>query len=284
MSRNTSRGSSPGGAGPPAESLLDLKEQPQGRNAFTELMAPKPKQHNPQLPKKDPISTSHKVSSLCKSRDGLGEYIENPSSFPPTRVLYYNDDFVAIHDLYPKSSLHLLLLPCDPTKTHLHPFDAFEDLDFLRKVQKETKKLKQFAAAELRRMYSTVSAQERARQEAMDADPPPDELPPGRDWEKEIMCGIHAHPSMNHLHIHVLAVDRFSSCLKHRRHYNSFSTPFFIDVQDFPLAKDDVRRHPGKEGYLRWDIKCWRCGRMFGNKFKQLKDHLEEEFLDWRTL
>ncbi|OJD13141.1 hypothetical protein AJ78_06364 [Emergomyces pasteurianus Ep9510] len=280
MSRNTSRSSSPGDAAPEhsAELPPNHKEQKQSRNAFAELMAPKPK------PPIEPISPSHKLSNIFNSRDNLGRYIDNPSAFPPSVVLYHNDDFVAIHDLYPKSSLHLLLLPRDPAKTRLHPFDAFEDLEFLQKVQKETKKLKHLAAAELRRTYSTTSAQEIARQHAMDADPPPDELPVGRDWEKEIICGIHAHPSMNHLHIHVLAVDRFSPCLRHRRHYNSFSTPFFIDVEDFPLAKEDVRRHPGREGYLRSDLKCWRCGEMFGNKFTQLKAHLEAEFLAWRAL
>ena len=118
----------------------------------------------------------------------------------------------------------------------------------------------------------------------MDADPPPDKLPEERDWEKDIMCGIHAHPSMNHLHIHVMSVDRHSDSLKHRKHYNSFSTPFFIDVMDFPLAKDDPRRHPGRAGYLNRDYKCWRCGENFGNRFTRLKDHLETEYQAWRRV
>ncbi|KAG5301294.1 histidine triad nucleotide-binding protein [Histoplasma ohiense] len=281
MSRNSSRSSSPRDVVPGSVAEAPAphrKEQMQSRNAFTELMAPKP-----QLPL-EPISSSHKLSINFKNRDDLGPYIENPSSYSPSIVLYYNDEFVAVRDRYPKSSLHLLLLPREPTKARLHPFDAFDDPEFLQKVQKETKGLKRLAAAELRRMHSSTSTQEIARQKAMDADPPPDELPAGRDWEKEIMCGIHAHPSMAHLHIHVLSVDRFSPCLRHRKHYNSFSTPFFIDVEDFPLAKDDARRHPGREGYLKRDFECWRCGEMFGNKFQRLKAHLEEEFLAWRTL
>ncbi|PGH00917.1 hypothetical protein AJ79_08072 [Helicocarpus griseus UAMH5409] len=243
-------------------------------------MTRKPKPSKPSKP--SPKPTSHKLSNPFNPRDNLGPYIEHPESFPPSTVLYHTPDFVAIHDRYPKSSLHLLLLPRDPTKTRLHPFDALEDVDFLHKVQQETAKLKKLAATELRRMYGSVSAQEQERQRAMVEADPQDELPPGRDWEKEIMCGVHAHPSMNHLHIHVLAVDRFSPCLKHRKHYNSFSTPFFVDVADFPLAKDDVRRHPGREGYLKRDFKCWRCGRMFGKKFKELKEHLKEEFLEWK--
>ncbi|KAK2810284.1 hypothetical protein FQN50_003015 [Emmonsiellopsis sp. PD_5] len=283
MSREVSPSSSAGDADAEPPSPSEREEQKKSRNAFTELMSRKRKpDQQQQQPEIKP--TPLKRSTIFKGRDNLGAYITNPSHYPPPTTLYHNDDFVAIRDLYPKSSLHLLLLPRDPVKTGLHPFDAFEDLEFLTKVQAETKKLKSLAAAELRRMYSSSSAQEKARQDAMAADPPPDELPPGRDWEAEIMCGIHAHPSMNHLHIHVLSVDRYSPCLKHRKHYNSFATPFFIDVEEFPLAGDDPRRHPGREGYLRRDFRCWRCGRGFGNKFAQLKGHLEEEFLEWRSI
>lgn len=223
-----------------------------------------------------------KVSHLFNARDGLGAYIERPES--SAGVIYHNEDFVAIHDLYPKSSLHLLLIPRNPFKYHLHPFEAFEDPEFLAKVRTETKRLRKIAASELRRMYGRFSQSENARLEAMVAEPPPDELPAGRDWEKEIMCGVHAHPSMNHLHIHIISRDRYSPCLKHRKHYNSFSTPFFVPIEDFPLDPQDVRRHPGKEGYLQRNLVCWRCGLDFSNKFTTLKDHLNQEFDTWKSL
>jgi aprataxin len=57
-----------------------------------------------------------------------------------------------------------------------------------------------------------------------------------------------------------------------------------VPVEDFPLAEDDVRRHPGKEGYLKADFKCWRCGKIFGNQFTHLKTHLEEEFETWKRV
>lgn len=260
---------------------------PSDASAVTELLAPKPKQ-----PKHAAASASKSKSNSNIShravyggpRDALGAYIAHPESYPSSVVVYYNSDFVAIHDLFPKSSLHLLLLPRDPTKTLLHPFEAFEDSDFLAKVKNETKKLRAYAAAELRRRYGRFSVQERARDEALSADPPPDTLPPGRDWEHEIVCGIHARPSMTHLHVHVLSVDRYSDRLKHRKHYNSFSTPFFVDIDAFPLAGDDVRRHPEREGYLQRDFICWRCGRNFAHRFTELKGHLEEEFERWKRL
>lgn len=246
-----------------------------------ELLSPKPKQQKT-------TSGQSGMKSLKRAsggpRDGLGAYIARPETYPPDVVIYHNDDFVAIHDKFPKSSLHLLLLPRDASKTRLHPFDAFEDPQFLAKVKAETKRLRSLAAGELRRRYGKYSEQDREREVALNTEPPPDELPRGRDWEKEIMCGIHGHPSMNHLHVHVISVDRYSSRLKHRKHYNSFSTPFFVDIEDFPLAKDDPRRNPDREGYLRRNFICWLCGRNFGHGFTELKKHLEREFSDWKKL
>ncbi|CAI7573814.1 unnamed protein product [Penicillium bialowiezense] len=253
------------------------------RNAFSELMSPKNKQHK-STSKPPSDRNAAKGKATFGVRDGLGAYINKPETYTPDVVAYYDEDFVAIHDMFPKSSLHLLLLPRDQTKTRLHPFDAFEDAEFLANVKAETQKLRTLAAGELRRKYGKDSAQEQTRQAALSADPPPDELPQGRDWEQEIVVGVHAVPSMNHLHVHVLSVDRYSERLKHRKHYNSFSTPFFVPIDDFPLAPDDERRRPTEAGYLKRDFACWRCGKGFGNRFAELKQHLEQEFRDWKKL
>lgn len=244
-------------------------------------MTPKLKQQK--LPDSNP---SPRFAPIFKPRDALGAYIASPETYPASTVLYYNDDFVVINDLYPKSSVHVLLLPRDPSKYFLHPFDAFDDQLFLQKVKIEVGKIRKMVAGELRRKYGRQSAQDLVRLKAMEQDPPPEpvDLPAGRNWEQEVVSGIHAHPSMNHLHIHVLSVDRYSRCMKHRKHYNSFATPFLIGVEDFPLAENDVRRHPGRESYLKRDLVCWRCGRNFRSKFTNLKDHLETEFREWKSL
>ncbi len=232
-----------------------------------------------------PYSKQQKERAMSFSgRDGLGAYIHDPTAFTSSEVIYHNDDFVAITDLYPKSSVHTLLLPRSPLNK-LHPFDAFENPQFLESVQKEVKVLRNIVANELRRRYGKFSRKDQARERVLNGEddiPDGQDLPAGRDWEKDVMVGIHAHPSMNHLHVHVLSVDRYSECLRHRKHYNSFATPFFIDVADFPLDKDDVRRHPGREGYLDSSLKCWRCGRDFGKSFARLKEHLKEEFEEWK--
>lgn len=221
-----------------------------------------------------------------KDRMGLGAYIADPSSFPPSVIIYQNDDFVAIHDKYPKSTIHTLLLPRSAKHSALHPFEAFADLEFLAKVQAETVKLKALVAAELQRRLGQYSRSDAARQAVLNGEKEPEgpdgQLPSGRDWLAEVKVGIHAVPSMSHLHIHVLSRDMHSVSLKHRKHYNSFNTPFLVDVMDFPLDEGDARLVPKEEAFLRRDMRCWRCGENFVNRFQRLKEHLEKEFVAWR--
>lgn len=212
---------------------------------------------------------------------GLGVYLQDPSS---SSVIYHNDYFVAINDRYPKATVHTLLLPRSEKHNLLHPFDAFEDADFLASVRAETDKLKSLAAKELRRRLGPKSASDAARQRVLDGAEPetPGTLPPGRDWSSEIVSGVHAVPSMRHLHVHVFSRDMHSEALRHRKHYNSFTTPFLVPLEDFPLPEDDARRDTKKEEYLKWGFKCWRCGGEFGNQFQKLKRHLEDEFEIWK--
>jgi aprataxin len=260
----------------------------QHNTIVTELMNPKLKQLKA-MPAPDSTTattSSGTAESIPRNRrDGLGAYIANPASFPSSTVISHTADFVTIRDLYPKSSIHLLVIPRDPTKSSLHPFEALQGPDsaFLASVRAECAKAKSLAASELRRRFGKFSAQDQAREAALCADPAPDSLPTGRDWSHSIMVGVHAVPSMSHLHIHIISVDRHSDCLRHRKHYNSFSTPFFVPLDDFPLDRGDDRRWPDREGYLKRDFKCWRCGRIFGKEFKKLKAHLEEEFEEWKT-
>ncbi|KAK3069966.1 aprataxin-like protein [Teratosphaeriaceae sp. CCFEE 6253] len=243
-------------------------------SAFTELMSPrKAKSSRPSS-----TDTATKQATFY-GRDGLAAYTTDPASFPPSRVVYFNDRFVVINDLFPKASVHLLILPRDPKKNVVRPQEAFDDPVFLQECQAEEKKVRTIVASELRRRFGNESATERPRLEALRVDDASEELPPGRDWEAEIISGTHANPSMNHLHIHVLSRDMVSECMKKRNHYLSFTTPFLIGMDQYPLARGDVRRH---YGHFPEDMKCWRCGRNFHNKMARLKEHLDEELDAWK--
>lgn len=249
------------------------------RNAFSELMSPKHKQ-----PKAEISKHVGRLSNPKDFRNGLLPYILNPSNFPSDVVIQHNERVVLVRDAFPKATVHLLLLPRDPAKRDLHPRDALDDLEFVEMMRKEATDAVKLAASELSRLISTFSESSKARIAALESDNPPDTLPPGRDYSKEFRVGIHAHPSMNHLHIHIVSRDMHSDRLKHQKHYNSFNTDFFIPLEDFPLAKDDVRRQVAyQNANLKKEYKCWRCGKLFGNKFTQLKEHLEQEFKAWRS-
>ncbi|KAM4056093.1 C2HE / C2H2 / C2HC zinc-binding finger domain-containing protein [Hirsutella rhossiliensis] len=269
----------------------DDDEAPRGppANAFTKLMAPKKKA----AASAPPPSSTAAAPAPPKDRMGLGAYLADPASLPASVVIRHDAAFVAIRDRYPKATVHALLLPRDPACVLRHPFDALADPALLAAVRAQVDSLRVLVAAELRRRLGCHSASDAARQAVLDGSAAPESpspssgppaLPPGRDWAADVVCGVHAVPSMRHLHIHVLSRDMHSPALRHRKHYNSFATPFFVDVADFPLADDDPRRDPGAMGYLRRDLRCWRCGKTFGNQFKRFKEHLDVEFEAWKRI
>ncbi|KAG9791518.1 hypothetical protein KCU88_g1019, partial [Aureobasidium melanogenum] len=149
------------------------------RNAFSELMSPKSsKQAKPST------TESGKPGKKPHFRGtGLLEYILEPTKFPSNIVIRHNDKTVLIQDAFPKATVHLLLLPRDSSKWLLNPRDAFDDVEFLAMMRQEAEAAVKIAASELCRLISPFSESCKARLAAMENDTPPDQLPPGRDFE-----------------------------------------------------------------------------------------------------
>ncbi|KAF1989931.1 histidine triad nucleotide binding protein [Aulographum hederae CBS 113979] len=272
----------------------DLARQ---RNAFTELMSPKKPKSKPGASKSGRTS-SHLRDAVDNTkfrdhRDGLLPYTTEPENFSRNRVLMYDDQWVLIRDLYPKAALHLLLLPRDPNWSGTHPLKALNDPVFLEETRKMVAEVLPLAAAELNRAVGKDSVQEKAREEAMEAvlkaaeekgvDVDLSTVPAGRDWQSELLVGVHKGPSMNHMHIHIISRDLLSASMKYARHYNTFHTPFLVQLHEFPLAKDDYRWKSGT-GLVEGNLVCWRCGKDFKRSFTKLREHLKEEFEEWRRL
>lgn len=230
-----------------------------------------------------PLSGTLATTQLTSDRrDELLAYIKESNQ---SSVIYSSDQWVLIKDLYPKASVHCLLIPKDPEFYTQHPYRAFANRHFLQNARNEVNKAVQVVSGELRRLHGSHSKTERIRIAAMESDDPPDVLPQGRDWSKEIIVGVHGYPSMNHLHIHVLSKDRFSPYMKHAKHYNTFQTKFFVPLEDFPLDEDDERWQPEKlKEYTDGNLICWRCDKNFKRSFAKLKDHLAVEFGEWRKI
>ncbi|PQE28425.1 HIT domain-containing protein [Rutstroemia sp. NJR-2017a BBW] len=258
-------------------------------NAFAQLMSNSKRAFNSASSSPPPKRIANSHPSFFGSA-GLGIYLQNPSAQPASRVIFHTESFVAINDLYPKSSVHTLLIARERKWHTMHPIAALSDPEFLELARPQVEKLKGIVASELRRKYGSYSAQDKEREKVLSGEVELDvdaDLPKGRNWEDEVMVGIHMHPSMEHLHIHVLSVDRYSECMKKRNHYNSFATPFFVRFSEFPLSeerKEELERKGQGRRWIEVDLKCWRCGERFGNKFARLKEHLEQEFETWKML
>lgn len=63
--------------------------------------------------------------------------------------------------------------------------------------------------------------------------------------------GFHSIPSMRHLHLHVISKDYDSPCLKHKKHWNSFTTRFFLDVDWVLQRLEDLN---GTADHLEYDL------------------------------
>lgn len=197
------------------------------------------------------------VNQVWGGRGGLEVYIKAPEG--NDRVVFYDHDVVLISDLYPKATMHLLLLPRDTKISTKHPLSVLNNTTVLQQLRDEKMALiKPVVIRQIRQSF-----------------------PAGVDPEliyKDLRVGVHASPSMSNLHIHILTPDMHSPFLKRRQHYNSFCTQFFVPLADFPLPSDAWMRKHGRDAALSSDLCCWHCRENFGNSVAKLKKHLSNEF------
>lgn len=114
----------------------------------------------------------------------------------------------------------------------------------------------------------------------------------------ELRMGFHAVPSMVQLHMHMVSDDFDSEYLKHKKHWNSFTTEFFLQpdtlIREIEENGSFSVRGPwhsshvlgccltvalqGKEHYedvLKQPLRCHKCGAGLTNMPK-LKQHIRE--------
>jgi len=166
---------------------------------------------------------------------------EKHSSLVYTR----NADFVVIFDSYTKSKKHLLVLP--------------------RKLIKNLSYLKKEDIILLTKMKELgMQVQESFLKQ---------------DSSLKFRVGFHAIPTLRQLHMHIISQDFDSDCLKNKKHWNSFTTKFFIDIDvAIKMLKENANIKFDEvlyERYLQQPLRCHICH----NEFKfipQLKLHIRE--------
>ncbi|XP_034488475.1 aprataxin-like protein [Drosophila innubila] len=98
----------------------------------------------------------------------------------------------------------------------------------------------------------------------------------------DFKIGFHAEPSMQRLHLHVISKDFVSSCLKTKKHWNSFNTQLFLSyetIYDKLNSIGSIERLPKdtlKELHAT-PLTCNQC-EFVANNIPTLKQHLEEHY------
>ncbi|XP_015456645.2 aprataxin isoform X1 [Astyanax mexicanus] len=160
----------------------------------------------------------------------------------PKMQVYKDEKVVVIKDKYPKARHHWLVLP----------WDSISSLKALRPEHCEL----------LKHMHKVG---DRMIQQCPD------------NQKLRFRLGYHAIPSMSHIHLHVISQDFDSPCLKNKKHWNSFTTDYFVDSQDIIAMLERDGKVSVKEGtgeLLKLPLRCHICHKEQAT-IPKLKDHLK---------
>ncbi|XP_071798361.1 aprataxin-like [Asterias amurensis] len=168
---------------------------------------------------------------------GLLDTMKDPSS-----QVYTDDRVVIIKDKYPKARFHYLVLP----REQIAKLKALKPshLDLLRHMEEVGDKVIKEAIGEKGLTYR---------------------------------LGYHAVPSMSHLHLHAISQDFDSPSLKTKKHWNSFTSAYFVDSKEVidQLEKegkvDTSSKNP--DALLKLPLRCHVCKLELGN-IPKLKAHI----------
>lgn len=173
--------------------------------------------------------------------DALAQIARNPGAYE--EVLEWDKQALVVPDKFPKAKHHLLVIACQ------------EGLDSVAQLREEHLPL----LHHMEELGSKWAAAACARDEDPPGTPPVTSSP-----SRHFRLGFHAVPSMRQLHMHVVSQDFDSPYLKHKKHWNSFASPFFLDARQ---VADDVRVSGAAgpalpcnlEEVLKGELQCHRC-------------------------
>jgi len=156
----------------------------------------------------------------------------------PELVVFSTPSVVVIKDKFPKAKHHFLVLPR-------------EELDNLQSLE-----LKHLSLVEhMVDVGNQIAARHR---------------------DSEFRMGFHAKPSMLHLHLHLISQDFESVGLKTKRHWNSFTTDFFLPVENVITELKELGKVKKKEELavcIDLPLACHKCDLKSKN-MPELKKHI----------
>ncbi|KAM9263104.1 aprataxin isoform 4-T4 [Morus bassanus] len=197
-------------------------------------------------PRLSNTSVSPHEGTLSK-KEHLGHWSQGLKSSmqDPEMQVYKDEKTVVIKDKYPKARYHWLILPWDPVSS-------------LKSVTRDHLELLEHMHAVGQKMIEQCPARESLK----------------------FRLGYHAIPSMSQLHLHVISQDFDSPALKTKKHWNSFTTDYFLNSEDViemvrskgkVMVKDDVSE------LLKLPLRCHCCKQQLST-IPQLKEHLRKHW------
>ncbi|XP_053188408.1 aprataxin [Scomber japonicus] len=194
---------------------------------------------------KQPESNSH--GEATKTSEGFGHWSQGlkVSMQDPKMQVYKDDKVVVIKDKYPKARYHWLVLP----------WQAIPSLKALGDEHCNLVKHMQKVADQMVQQCPHVAT-------------------------LRFRTGYHAIPSMSHVHLHVISQDFDSPCLKNKKHWNSFTSDYFIESQDVIQMLETNGKVTVKEGtseLLKLPLRCHMCHKELPT-MPALKEHLKSHF------
>jgi aprataxin len=188
----------------------------------------------------DPSSFWNQALKQYKTHGHDKRWVYDYSISPKATVIY---------DRFPKSRIHLLVLPMDVNVNSPSEFNG-SHLNRLIEVHNYASQLVYYLA----KKYNT-----------------------------QFIMGYHAIPSMKDLHLHIISVDFDSIFLKKKQHYNSFTIPdYFISPHKIELDLINygyVQINTALKVTLKQEPVCIFCTQKIqvtsAIEFKKFKEHLE---------
>ncbi|XP_030277906.1 aprataxin isoform X1 [Sparus aurata] len=193
------------------------------------------------------VSVSASPEETTKPSDNFGHWSQGlkASMQDPKMQVYKDDKVVIIKDKYPKARYHWLVLP----------WQSISSLKALREEHCDLLKHMQEVGDRMVLQCPDASS-------------------------LRFRSGYHAIPSMSHVHLHVISQDFDSPCLKNKKHWNSFTTDYFIESHDVieMLERDGrVSVKDGTSELLKLPLRCHVCRRELPT-IPALKEHLKSHF------
>ncbi|CAJ1052301.1 aprataxin isoform X2 [Xyrichtys novacula] len=194
---------------------------------------------------KEPVQPKNEETT--RNNESFGHWSQGlkTSMQDPKMQVYKDEKVVVIKDKYPKARYHWLVLP----------WQSISSLRVLREEHTDLLKHMQKVADQMVQQCPHASS-------------------------LRFRTGYHAIPSMSHVHLHVISQDFDSPCLKNKKHWNSFTTDYFIESHDVIQMLETNGRVTVKEGaseLLKLPLRCHMCGKEL-TTIPALKEHLKSHF------